>query len=40
VQAFLVQVDVDWLRAGSQHHVTLTSLRLVISPESESEPRP
>jgi len=35
VQAFLVTVDVDWIREGRLHRVTLNSLRLATSPESE-----
>jgi len=37
VQAFLVAVDVDWMREGRQHRVTLSSVRLVTSPEGEGD---
>lgn len=37
VQAFLVRVDVGWMGAGKPHRVTLSSLRLMTSPESERE---
>ena len=34
VQAFWVTVDVGWMGAGRPHRVTLSSVRLVTSPES------